>query len=138
MQLTKRQIEVADRLVEGMTISAMADDLALTESRVNQIIRALKDRFKTDTQAGIVAAYQRALSAREVECAETEDQGESTGVGSESLVPELLNAPHPILYRLLAISIAALILSITFLALTEFSISLSDVSRNSVSVRASR
>ena len=119
MQLTRRQCEVAERLVEGMTIAAIADDLALTESRVNQIIRALKDRLEVDTQTGIVAAYQRALEANAIE-----DQ--EPGTGSESLVPDLLNAPHPILYRLVAICLATLLLAVTFLALTQFALALSN------------
>lgn len=114
---------MADRLVAGLTIAAIADDLSLTESRVNQIIRALKDRFEVDTQAGIVAAYQRALENGAIK----EDE---TATGSESLVPEVLNAPHPVLYRLVAICLAAFLLIAAFYLLTEFAISLSDASQS--------
>lgn len=114
---------MADRLVAGLTIAAIADDLSLTESRVNQIIRALKDRFEVDTQAGIVAAYQRALGNGAIK----EDK---TATGSESLVPEVLNAPHPVLYRLVAICLAAFLLIAAFYLLTEFAISLSDASQS--------
>ena len=124
MQLTKRQCEVADRLLAGMTIAAIAEDLDLTESRVNQIIRALKDRFEVDTQAGIVAAYQKALEAGLTQSESPEDQGEENSKGDESLVPQVLNAPHPILYRLVAICAAAVMLAITFLALTQFAVTL--------------
>lgn len=127
MQLTQRQCEVADRLLAGMTIAAIAEDLDLTESWVNQIIRALKNRFEVDTQAGIVAAYQKALETGLTQSEAPDDQGEATGTGDESLVPEMLNAPHPILYRLVAICVAALMLAITFMALTQFAVTLNDV-----------
>ncbi|WP_416831247.1 MAG: LuxR C-terminal-related transcriptional regulator [Erythrobacter sp.] len=126
MQLTQRQREVADRLLAGMTIAAIAEDLDLTESRVNQIIRALKNRFEVDTQAGIVAAYQKALETGLTQSEAPDDQGEAAGTGDESLVPGLLNAPHPILYRLVAICVAALMLAITFMALTQFAVTLND------------
>lgn len=126
MQLTQRQCEVADRLLAGMTIAAIAEDLNLTESRVNQIIRALKNRFEVDTQAGIVAAYQKALETGLTHSEAPDDQGEAAGTGDESLVPEVLNAPHPILYRLVAICVAALMLAITFMALTQFAVTLND------------
>ena len=126
MQLTQRQCEVADRLLAGMTIAAIAEDLDLTESRVNQIIRALKNRFEVDTQAGIVAAYQKALESGLTQSEAPDDQGEEAGTGDESLVPEVLNAPHPILYRLVAICVAALMLAITFFALTQFAVTLND------------
>lgn len=118
MQLTKRQREVAEGLVEGMTIAAIADALSLTESRVNQIIRALKDRFEVDTQAGIAAAYQRAQEAGAIE-------EEASGPGTETLVPEVLNAPHPILYRLVAIALAALLIALTLYVLSLFALNLS-------------
>lgn len=134
MQLTQRQNEVADRLFAGMTIAAIAEDLDLTESRVNQIIRALKDRFEVDTQAGIVAAYQKALQKglTQSEVAEELEEKSATGAvsgpatGNESLVPQVLNTPHPLLYRLVAICLAALMLAITFLALTQFAITLNE------------
>lgn len=130
MQLTQRQSEVADRLFAGMTIAAIAEDLDLTESRVNQIIRALKDRFEVDTQAGIVAAYQKTRSngLTQSEAVEEQDEESATvpAIGDESLVPQLLNAPHPLLYRLVAICLAALLLAITFMALTQFAVTLNE------------
>ena len=105
-----------------MTIAGIAHDIGLTESRVNQIIRALKNRFDVDTQAGIVAAYQQALEADAIE-------EEETGVGSESLVPDLLNAPHPILYRLVAICAAALLLALTLYVLSLFALAFTEASR---------
>ncbi|MFU7527827.1 LuxR C-terminal-related transcriptional regulator [Qipengyuania sp. ASV99] len=126
MQLTQRQCEVADRLLAGMTIAAIADDLDLTESRVNQIIRALKNRFEVGTQAGIVAAYQRALETGLTQSETAEDLSDAAGAGDESLVPQVLNTPHPLLYRLVAICLAALTLAITFLALTQFAVTLND------------
>ena len=129
MQLTKRQCEVADRLVLGMTIAVIAHDLGLTESRVNQIIRALKNRFDVDTQAGIVAAYQQALEAGAIEPSGSDEQEDDAAVGGETLVPDLLNAPHPILYRLVAICLAAFVLAATFLMLTQFALLMSDATR---------
>lgn len=129
MQLTQRQCEVADRLLAGMTIAAIAEDLELTESRVNQIIRALKNRFEVDTQAGIVAAYQKALEAGLTQSEAQEDQGDAAGTGDESLVPQLLNTPHPLLYRLVAICAAALMLAVTLVALTQFAVTLNDAMR---------
>ncbi|WP_252260284.1 phage antirepressor KilAC domain-containing protein [Erythrobacter aurantius] len=109
-----------------MTIAAIAEDLELTESRVNQIIRALKNRFEVDTQAGIVAAYQKALEAGLTQSEAQEDQGDAAGTGDESLVPQLLNTPHPLLYRLVAICVAALMLAVTLVALTQFAVTLND------------
>jgi DNA-binding CsgD family transcriptional regulator len=123
VQLTKRQREVAERLVDGMTIAAIADALSLTESRVNQIIRALKDRFEVDTQAGIVAAYQRAVETGAME----EEAEEEPGAGSETLVPDILNAPHPVLYRLVAIALAALLIALTLFVLTKFALTVSGI-----------
>lgn len=112
-----------------MTIAAIAEDLNLTESRVNQIIRALKNRFEVDTQAGIVAAYQKALETGLTQSEAPDDQGEAARTGDESLVPQVLNAPHPILYRLVAICVAAVMLAITFFALTQFAVILNDAMR---------
>ena len=112
-----------------MTIAAIAEDLELTESRVNQIIRALKDRFEVDTQAGIVAAYQKALETGLTQSEAPDDQGEAAGTGDQSLVPQMLNAPHPILYRLVAICAAALMLAVTLVALTQFAVTLNDAMR---------
>jgi hypothetical protein len=110
-----------------MAIAAIAEDLELTESRVNQIIRALKDRFEVDTQAGIVAAYQKALETGLTQSEAPDDQGGAAGTGDQSLVPQVLNAPHPILYRLVAICVAAAMLAITFFALTQFAVTLNSV-----------
>lgn len=120
-----------------MTIAAIAYDLGLTESRVNQIIRALKNRLDVGTQAGIVAAYQQALEAGAIEPAGSDELDEDVAVGGESLVPDLLNAPHPILYRLVAICLAAFVLAATFLALTQFALLLSDATRKSGDAAAS-
>lgn len=136
MKLTKRQCEVADRLVEGMTIAAIADDLGLTESRVNQIIRALKDRLEVDTQAGIVGAYQRAHNRKEI-VTDSDDEPVDE-LGDESLVPEILNTPHPILYRLVAISAGSLFLAAAFFLLATFAIALSEASDPYVQVSAGR
>lgn len=132
MELTKRQSEVADRLLQGMTIAAIAQDLALTESRVNQIIRALKNRFDVSTQAGVVAAYQRAMEANEIVAAEI-DAAESA-IGNQSLVPDILNSPHPILYRLVAICLAALLIALTLLVLSLFALTFTEASKPSVDV----
>ncbi len=123
MKLTQRQSDVSQRLVEGMTIAAIADDLGLTESRVNQIIRALKNRFETDTQAGIVAAYQSYLLSD----AQSADSDVDSKVGDESLVPEILNTPHPILYRIVAVCGAALMLALALFFVGVFASMMTDL-----------
>ena len=119
-----------------MTIAAIADDLGLTESRVNQIIRALKDRLEVDTQAGIVGAYQRAHNRKEI-VTDSDDEPVDE-LGDESLVPEILNTPHPILYRLVAISAGSLFLAAAFFLLATFAIALSEATDPYVQVSAGR
>ncbi len=131
MELTKRQSEVAERLVQGMTIAAIADDLTLTESRVNQIIRALKNRFEVDTQAGIVAGYQRALQADAIQTNGTEAEHEIASA-SESLVPQILNTPHPVLYRLVAVSAVAFFIAGTLFLMTLFATMITEASNGRV------
>ena len=123
MTLTHRQRDVSERLAHGMTIAAIADDLGLTESRVNQIIRALKNRFEVDTQAGIVAAYQEFVL---VEGSET-DSDAIPDAGEESLLPDLLNAPPPLLYRIVAVCGAALMLALALFLVGVFASMMTDL-----------
>ena len=102
-----------------MTIAAIADDLDLTESRVNQIIRALKNRFEVDTQGGIVAGYQRALENNTVHT-NGSDAEYAPAIADESLVPDILNAPHPVLHRLVAMSAVAFFIAGTLFLLSLF------------------
>ena len=131
LDLTKRQVEVADRLVQGMTIALIADDLALTESRVNQIIRALKNRFDVDTHAGIVAVYQRAQQEDAIQIVGT-GQGEKSDVGTQSLVPDILNSSNAALNRTVAMTAIAFFIAATLLVLTVFATMITEASNGRV------
>jgi len=56
--LTPRQREVIERIDRRMPIKLIANELGISPSRVNQHIRALKDRFGAESLAELVEAYR--------------------------------------------------------------------------------
>ena len=59
--LTERQRDVLQRIDKRMPIKVIAADLDVSEARINQHIRALKDKFEVETMGELVACY-RSLS----------------------------------------------------------------------------
>lgn len=54
--LTARQCEVLGLLTRGLSEKEIATELGMSQSRVTQHVRALKDRLGTETRSGLVAA----------------------------------------------------------------------------------
>lgn len=131
--LTKRECTVMDAIDRRVPIKVIAADLGVSETRVNQHIRALKDRYGASSLADLVerhrkrplpkAAYRNAqLSGARQDGAEPNrvaneglffaEPGQAShedpwlgeaAKGEPHVVPGLLDGPHPVLARLLAI-----------------------------------
>ncbi|WP_298301015.1 hypothetical protein [uncultured Erythrobacter sp.] len=56
--LTKRQQAVIERIDRRAPIKVIARDLGVSETRINQHIRALKDIYKAESLADLVEAYR--------------------------------------------------------------------------------
>ncbi|WP_298471355.1 LuxR C-terminal-related transcriptional regulator [uncultured Erythrobacter sp.] len=133
LELTQRQREVAEGLVAGKNIPTIAEELGITESRVNQIVRALKDRFKVETQAGIAATFRRS-SATEIHSADEVAEEFADHSADETLVPDYLNGPNATVNRVTAILALAFLISAIGLALVLFATTMSDASDGKVEI----
>lgn len=58
--LTEKQREVLERLARHQSIKTIADEMGVSESRVNQHIRKLKDRLGVNDAEDLVAAWMEA------------------------------------------------------------------------------
>lgn len=134
LELTQRQREVAEGLVAGKKIPTIAEELGITESRVNQIVRALKDRFKVETQAGIAATFRRS-SVTEIQSADGAAEEFADHSPDESLVPDFLNGPNATVNRVTAILALAFLISAIGLALVLFATTMSDASDGKVEIK---
>ena len=56
--LTKRQQAVMERIDRRASIKVIANDLGVSETRINQHIRALKDIYEAESLADLVTAYR--------------------------------------------------------------------------------
>ena len=63
-ELTERQRAVLERVDQRVPIKIIAADLNVSEARINQHIRALKDKFSVESMSDLVASY-RALDWHE-------------------------------------------------------------------------
>ena len=61
--LTKRQQAVIERIDRRAPIKVIANDLGVSETRINQHIRALKDIYKAESLADLVEAYRQEKNA---------------------------------------------------------------------------
>src|SRR5690606_635061 len=61
--LTERQTQVLERLGRRLPIKVIAAELAVSESRVNQHVRALKQVFSARDLSDLVARYRAAADA---------------------------------------------------------------------------
>ncbi|WP_133366474.1 response regulator transcription factor [Qipengyuania sediminis] len=59
-QLTSRQQEVLDRLTRHQAIKTIADEMGVSETRINQHIRAIKDRLGVNHKEDLVALWLEA------------------------------------------------------------------------------
>ena len=80
--LTERQQAVMERIDRRMPIKMIAQDLGVSETRVNQHIRALKDIYRSENLGDLVEAYRADIG--------TQSGSETTENNSEkeSLSPE--------------------------------------------------
>ena len=57
-KLTDRQRAVLERVDQRVPIKVIAADLNVSEARINQHIRALKDKFSVESMSDLVASYR--------------------------------------------------------------------------------
>jgi DNA-binding CsgD family transcriptional regulator len=57
-QLTEKQRAVLERIDRRVPIKVIADDMGVSETRINQHIRALKDRFQAENLNVLVERYR--------------------------------------------------------------------------------
>ena len=56
--ITDRQREVLERIDKRMPIKVIAAEMKVSEARINQHIRAVKDKFEVDSMGELVARYR--------------------------------------------------------------------------------
>ena len=69
--LTERQLEVMERIDKRLSIKVIAKELGVSETRINQHIRALKNHFEVESLGDLVEAY-RATNAPSLDAEEAE------------------------------------------------------------------
>ncbi|WP_240310853.1 hypothetical protein [Altererythrobacter sp. ZODW24] len=62
--LTDKQRQVMQRIDRRMPIKVIAGEMGVSETRINQHIRALKDIYSADSLNGLVEAYRAANGAK--------------------------------------------------------------------------
>jgi len=60
-KMTDRQREVMERIDRRVPIKVIAGDLKVSEARINQHIRALKDKFEVESMSELVDRYRARL-----------------------------------------------------------------------------
>jgi len=78
--LTKRQQAVIERIDRRAPIKVIANDLGVSETRINQHIRALKDIYKAESLADLVEAYRKDKVAAEPSEGSGLDNWEGLGI----------------------------------------------------------
>ena len=74
-KLTDRQREVLERIDRRVPIKVIAGDLGVSEARINQHIRALKDKFECESMNELVERY-RANSFEKTEASQPKNPPE--------------------------------------------------------------
>jgi len=64
IDLSTRQRAVLDLVDQRLTVKEIADQLAISDTRVSQHIRNLKTKFGEETLSGLVAAYRASEGAK--------------------------------------------------------------------------
>ena len=95
--LTERQRAVMERIDRRIPIKVIARELGVSETRINQHIRALKDIYEAENLGELVERHRAATGAKEPaadpnesqenQSAEVEQKGFSEAVYSKSQVP---------------------------------------------------
>lgn len=62
-ELTERQLAVLERIDRRLPLKAIAAELGVSESRVNQHVRALKEHYGVHSLKGLVEAFREAGTA---------------------------------------------------------------------------
>lgn len=75
--LTKRQQAVIERIDRRAPIKVIARELGVSETRINQHIRALKDIYRAENLSDLVEAYRAEKSAEQEPDKEEWNQGSS-------------------------------------------------------------
>lgn len=80
--LTKRQQAVMERIDRRVPIKVIAQELGVSETRINQHIRALKDIFEAENLGDLVESYRARIAAEQPRGASAENQ-QDQGVEGE-------------------------------------------------------
>ncbi len=103
--LPERKMDVMIRVNQGMPYKVVAAEVGISEVRVKQIVRELKDRYGVEKKYELVAAFRLEHPEHIPDASDKID----------SVVPEPLDGRKATLYRLLAIlAITVLIGIVTF------------------------
>lgn len=65
--LTERQMAVMERIDRRVPIKVIAQDLGVSETRINQHIRALKDIYSAENLGDLVECYRADIAVEETE-----------------------------------------------------------------------
>jgi len=69
-KLTRRQLAVLERIDRRVPIKVIAQDLGVSETRINQHVRALKDFYSVDSLNELVECYRAEYGSSEEKAAE--------------------------------------------------------------------
>ncbi|MGB7408273.1 MAG: LuxR C-terminal-related transcriptional regulator [Pontixanthobacter sp.] len=89
-KLTERQTEVLERIDRRVPIKVIAGDMGVSEARINQHIRALKDKFEVESMNELVDCY-RAMEPQ----SENDEKREKTGAADPYRKPIYTNSQLP-------------------------------------------
>lgn len=90
-RLTDRQRAVMERIDRRVPIKVIAQELGVSETRINQHIRALKDVYKAGSLGALVENYRAALPP---EPAETPPQNDVSGFADAASLKSLSEAAY--------------------------------------------
>ena len=71
--LTKRQVDVLERIDRRVPIKVIASELGVSETRINQHIRALKNHYQVDSLNELVECYREEFGITDVPLEEGEN-----------------------------------------------------------------
>ncbi|MFZ1743772.1 MAG: LuxR C-terminal-related transcriptional regulator [Pontixanthobacter sp.] len=76
IRLTDRQRDVLERIDRRVPIKVIAGDLGVSEARINQHIRALKDKFEVESMSDLVEQFRLHFDPEDIvktdDCADSE------------------------------------------------------------------
>ncbi len=83
-KLTERQRDVLERIDRRVPIKVIAGDLGVSEARINQHIRALKDKFSVDSMSELVERYRALDTSKNQEKTDISAQARRAGQPGET------------------------------------------------------